>query len=225
MSFYEKVRYLCEQKGFSISNIGERIPDLNVTRGSVSGWKRGATPRYAKLEQIASYFGVPVEYLTDDNFDLSDINAKRGKNGAASGGASSSSLSSSFLRALPLYESVSAGFGAYADSSVIDYIPCYIVNDTEAAETICIRVVGDSMYPKIENGDIIQVHKQESVDSGAIAVLMIDGEDAVVKRVIFNRDMVELQSINPLYPPRRFYGKDMNSIRVVGLVKSVQKQL
>ena len=65
MTTYEKIDQLCKSKGFPISKIGDKIPGL-VTKGSVSGWKRGAVPRADKIKAIADYFGVTVEYLTSD---------------------------------------------------------------------------------------------------------------------------------------------------------------
>lgn len=123
------------------------------------------------------------------------------------------------IRLLPVFESVSAGFGAYADDQVIDYCPFIISSEKEAAETIAIRVSGDSMSPKIEDGDIIRVHKQESVDSGSIAVVLLDGEEGLVKKVVYGDDWIELHSINPYYPVRRFEGEEVLRLRVVGLVK------
>lgn len=52
------------------------------------------------------------------------------------------------------------------------------------------------MYPKIEDGDTIVIHKQDSVDSGQIAVVLIDGEDAVVKKSsMTNRGLTLFPSI------------------------------
>lgn len=129
------------------------------------------------------------------------------------------------IRMVPVYESVSAGFGALAENSVVDFIPLRIVSDYEAAETICIRVQGDSMYPKIEDGDLIQVHKQDSVDSGEIAVVLLDGEEGLVKKVIYGPTWIELHSINPMYPVQRFEDADVLRLRVVGKVKGVFKAL
>lgn len=126
---------------------------------------------------------------------------------------------------LPIYESVSAGFGAQAQDNILDYLPCYITNQSEAEESLCIKVKGDSMYPKIEDGDIIQVHKQTSVDSGSIAVLLIDGEEGVVKRVVYGDDWIELHSINPMYPVLRYEGADVLRLQVVGLVKKIIKDV
>lgn len=123
------------------------------------------------------------------------------------------------IRMIPVFESVSAGFGAYADNQILDYCPFIINSEKEAAETIAIRVSGDSMSPKIEDGDIIRVHKQESVDSGSIAVVLLDGEEGLVKKVVYGSDWIELHSINPYYPVRRFDGEEVLRLRVVGLVK------
>lgn len=129
------------------------------------------------------------------------------------------------IRLIPVFESVSAGFGAYADDHVIDTIAVMIKSDYEAAETICIRVTGDSMSPVIEDGDLIQVHKVESVDSGDIAVVMLDDESGLVKKVVYGDDWIELVSLNPKYKTRRFEGEDALRLRVVGKVRRVIRDL
>jgi len=125
----------------------------------------------------------------------------------------------------PLYESVAAGFGAPAVNQIISYIPTYIHNASEKDKYIWVRVQGDSMFPKIEDGDKILIRLQDSVDSGQIGVVLIDGEEAVVKKINYDTDYVELISFNPYYPPRRFEGSDVQRIRVVGLVREVNKEL
>lgn len=66
MSLYEKIQKLCKNHGFEISNIGDVIPDIKITRGAVSKWKSGAVPRAATLKIIADYFGVSTAYLLED---------------------------------------------------------------------------------------------------------------------------------------------------------------
>ena len=187
------------------------IIELNLSRGSVTHWKNGKIPSSANLQKIADYFGVSVEYLMKD--DCAEHSA----------GPEIQPLDQSNLRMIPLFESVAAGFCAYASEDIQDYMPVYFHNPSEAEQTLCIKVRGDSMYPKIEDGDIIQVHKQEAVDNGAIAVVLLDGNDGLVKKVYYNATGIELQSINPTYPPMRFDGADATRIRVVGLVTQVIK--
>lgn len=66
MTLYEKVQLLCKKEGFEISNIGENIPGLTISKASITGWKKGSKPRADKIKLIADYFGVDAEYLTDD---------------------------------------------------------------------------------------------------------------------------------------------------------------
>ena len=56
-------------------------------------------------------------------------------------------------------------------------------------------------------------------------MVLIDGEDAVVKKISYGDDWIELISVNPYYPPRRFEGADVQRVRVLGLVKKVSKNL
>lgn len=126
---------------------------------------------------------------------------------------------------VPIIGRVAAGIACFAESNIIGYQPVeskYIQNGEEYA---FLRVVGDSMYPKLEDGDLVLVRCQASVDNGAFAVVNIDNEDGVVKKIIYGDDFIELVSINPMYPPRRFEGEDVLRIRVFGLVKQIVRKL
>lgn len=206
--FWENFVLLCNEKKMSPSGV---CSALKFSTTTASNWKNGSQPRDTALRKIADYFGVTVEYLigketekpirSDEAIELDRQN----------------------IRWVPVFESVSAGFGAFASSDIQDYMPVYFSNLSEAEDTICIKVKGDSMHPKIEDGDIIQVHKQDTVDSGSIAVVMVDGDDGLVKKIIYGHDWIELHSINPMYAPMRFEPSDMDRIRVVGLVTQVTK--
>lgn len=126
---------------------------------------------------------------------------------------------------IPVYASASAGFGAYACSDIIDYISIRITNPADVPQTIAIKVKGDSMYPKIEDGDTIVVHKQDTVDSGSLAVVLLDGEEALVKKVEYGETWIDLVSINPEYQTRHFENEEVLRLKVVGLVKKIEKNV
>jgi repressor LexA len=187
--------------------------DIGFGINQIKYWKdHNSHPKADVLTKISDYFGVTVDYLLGN--EAPPLNIEKGE---------LVMLNPSVACMVPLYESVSAGFGAYASDTVEDYMPAYFHNPSEAKETICIKVRGDSMFPKIEDGDIIQVHKQDTVDGGDIAVVLLDGDEGLVKRVEFLPSAVVLHSINPMYPPMRFDGKDASRVRVVGLVTQVVK--
>ena len=139
-------------------------------------------------------------------------------------GSYGESAASAEVFSIPVFDSVSAGFGCYADSSAAGCKPTILTNAAEAGEYLWINVKGDSMSPKIEDGDMILVRKQDSVENGSVAVVMIDDE-AVVKKLKYGKGWVELHSFNPYYPVRRFEKQETQKITVVGLVKEVCKKL
>lgn len=206
--FWEKFINLCNEQNKTPSAI---CVELGFSKATATNWKNGSEPQPIKLKKVADYFGVSTDYFAENN----------DKQSAAA--SETVILDQHNLRMVPLYETVSAGFGAYASADVQDYMPVYFPNPSEAENTICIKVRGDSMSPKIENGDIIQVHKQEAVDNGSVAVVLVDGEDGFVKRVFHGSGWIELQSFNSSYAPMRFEGADAAKLRVVGLVTQVIK--
>lgn len=125
----------------------------------------------------------------------------------------------------PVFETVAAGFNKIAQAPPIEYFPTYISAPSEKDKYMWLLVRGDSMSPLIDDGSRVLVKMQDSVDSGQIAVVLIDGDEGSVKRVNYGKGWIELLSVNPYYPPRRFEGADVLRVRVVGLVKDVLKTL
>lgn len=205
--FWENFIKLCSQVGKSPTSV---VSELGISRGSVTHWRSGKVPLHATLLKIADHFGVTVDYLL-------------GKEKAPDIKSNAIILDPAKTRMVPVYESVSAGFGTLAQDLILEYMPIYIPSESEAAGTICIKVTGDSMSPVIEDGDIIQVYKTSSVDSGSIAVVLVDGDDALVKKIIYDDIQVELHSLNPKYPPVAFRGIELMRVRILGVVKNTLK--
>lgn len=126
---------------------------------------------------------------------------------------------------IPVFNSVSAGFGKLADSSACEYIPTQLPYGSSPDEYIRINVSGDSMAPLIDDGSQILVKLQSTVNNGDIGVVMLDGTDAFVKKINYGINFLELESINPYYPVKRFENSDIARISVLGCVKQVIKFL
>lgn len=188
-----------------LSKIADIAKALETTPGYLMGWSESSTPHVLQDEKVA--------YRTDS------------KNHSNAMHTEVFIPDQSHIFNIPTYNSVSAGFGALALDEIIGYTPLFIEHISEAEKTICIQVKGDSMFPKIEDGDLIQVRKQTSVDSGSVAVVLLDGEEGLVKKIEYGEDWIELHSFNPMYPVMRFAGADVQRISVVGLVKKVIKNL
>ncbi len=125
---------------------------------------------------------------------------------------------------IPIVGRVAAGRGCYTEEDIEGYEPISKSWIVPEENYIFLRVKGDSMCPKFIENDLLLVQCQTSVDPGSFAVVTIDDEDGVVKKVNYGPDWIELISENPYYPPRRFEGADVLRIRVVGLVKKMIRE-
>lgn len=196
----------------SIENSGLTYVDLEkktgIAKSSIQRYANGTTKKVPidAIQAIAKACGVSAAYIMGWE---SNVNKLPKEN--------------VFMR--PLYNSVAAGFGVIADNTIISYIPTFVTAPSEQEQYIWVNVQGDSMSPLIDDGSKILVKKQDSVGSGQIGVVLVDGEKAVVKKITYGADWIELISVNPYYPPRRFEKAEVQRVRVLGLVKEVSKVL
>lgn len=179
---------------------------LGVDRTTVQNWLKGKQPRDYYIEEMCKIFGVNVEFLT----------------GCAQ---SNAQIISDNIYMIPVFNSVSAGFGTYADDNITGYRPAEIHTPLEVQNYFYCTVTGDSMEPVIPNGSTILVHKQTIVDSGDVAVIVLDTDEALVKRVVYGKDWVELRSENPVYPTRRFVKSEIQDVHIVGRVIEYTKPI
>lgn len=211
MDIGKKIADRRKELGLTLEQVGDFV---GVSKSTVKKWETGyiANMRRDKIAMLAKVLKMqPAEFINDGSEQRESSNL-------------SAVLPASNIYQIPVFATVSAGFGSYACDDVLEYIPVVITNPYDVDDTIGIRVKGDSMYPKIEDGDIIIVRKQESVDNGSVAVLLLDGDEGLVKKVEYGKDWIELHSFNPEYMTRRFEGAEVLRLRVVGLVVGSYKK-
>lgn len=119
---------------------------------------------------------------------------------------------------VPVIGAVRAGCGGLVFEEHSDAEPVSASLLRGGEDYFWLRVSGDSMTPMINDRDLVLVRRQEHVDSGCYAVVLVDGEEGLVKRIVYNENWLELQSVNPYYPPRRFEGEQISQVTVIGLV-------
>ena len=78
------------------------------------------------------------------------------------------------------------------------------------------------MEPKISDGDVVIVRRQPDVDSGDIAVVLVNGNDATVKRIKKSPQGVTLIPSNPAYEPMYYSNEEIESLPVTILGKVVE---
>ncbi|MBO5734253.1 MAG: helix-turn-helix domain-containing protein [Clostridia bacterium] len=124
------------------------------------------------------------------------------------------------LVAVPVVGLVRAGYGGLAFECDMgsETVDANVLRGYEKNDFFYLRVKGDSMEPRLYEGDLVLVRKQTSIDSGSYGVVTIDDEEGVVKIVEYDKNSITLISQNHNYPPRKFIGADVERIRVIGKV-------
>lgn len=91
-------------------------------------------------------------------------------------------------------------------------------------EYFALKISGNSMEPKISNGDVVIVRKQSDADDGDLVIAMVNGDDAVCKRLKKYSDGIALISNNPAYEPMYFSNKDIleKPVTILGKVRELR---
>ena len=75
--------------------------------------------------------------------------------------------------------------------------------------------VGDSMAPKILDGDVVAIRCQPTVENGEVAAVRVENE-ATLKQVFHRGKYLELRPINPNYESLMFFEEEMNQVHIEG---------
>lgn len=124
------------------------------------------------------------------------------------------------MKQIPLVGTAAAGYTCLAEMQIVEYIPTDASLLHDGYEYVYLRVKGDSMEPEFHEGDLVLVRVQDTIESGEYAVVLVDEEDGLVKKIELDRTHITLISENPYYPPRKFEREEMNRIRIFGKVIS-----
>lgn len=125
---------------------------------------------------------------------------------------------------IPVLCTVKAGYDYLAQENIIGYESIDNVSDPE--NYYALQVTGNSMEPLFSDGDIAIVHKQDNFDSGNTCIILVNGEEATVKKVVRMDDGIDLIAMNPYYPVRHFSKNEMNEIpvKIIGKVVEARKR-
>lgn len=202
---------LRKQKGLKQ---GDLAAFLSVAQSTLSGWENGKFEIDDKNKiKLADFFGVSVDYLlgrevsANSPWNENGIDMAPRKKGIK----------------IPVLGRVVAGVPVEAVQDVIDYEEI----DEEMAKTgefFALQIKGDSMEPRIKSGDVVIVRKQDIVDSGDVAIVMVNGDDATCKKFVKHKNGVSLVSMNPAYTPMFYTMDEVESlpVRILGRVMELR---
>ncbi len=120
---------------------------------------------------------------------------------------------------IPVLGDVPAGIPIEAATNIIDYEEIS-EEMARAGDHFALRIRGDSMEPRFKEGDVVIVRKQETVDNGQVAVVMVNGNDATVKKFYKTAAGVMLVGNNPTFTPLNYTPEQVEQlpVRVIGRV-------
>lgn len=121
---------------------------------------------------------------------------------------------------IPVLGKVKAGYNYLAQENIIEYI-YFNIDGSDKENYYALYVTGDSMEPLFDDGDIVIVHKQDDFDNGENCVVLINGDEATVKKVYKGTSGIKLQAVNPYYPPRIFTEEEIKDlpVKIIGVVE------
>lgn len=117
------------------------------------------------------------------------------------------------MKKIPLLGDIACGEPILAEQNITDYIeiPGHIHAD------YALTCHGDSMVGAgIHDGDLVYIRQQPTVENGQIAAVLVDGEEATLKRVYLDRGAITISPANPKYPPKSFSGEAASRVQVIG---------
>ena len=209
----EKIRIMRKERGMSLEQLAELI---GTSRQTIHRYETGAITNipHEKIESMAKALGTTPSNLMgwDDEGGFPTFN-----------NITVANLATASTKKLPMLGNVACGEPIFANEEQGYYVKA----SGDIYADFCLTAKGDSMInARIFDGDLLFVRKQESVDDGEIAVVLIDDE-ATVKRVYFNREdgILTLMPENPTYKPMRYMGSQLDRIRILGKVVSGQYKI
>lgn len=122
---------------------------------------------------------------------------------------------------IPVLGTVPAGIPMSAIEDIIDYeeIPKSWENQ---GEFFGLKIKGDSMYPTLENGDVVIVKKQSTADNGDTVIVMVNGDDATCKRYERSETGIMLIPNNNAYNPVFYTNEEIEALPLTIIGKVVE---
>lgn len=190
---YEELKKLNNVKDVDVSR------ETGINRSTFSDWKSGrSSPKIDKLKKIADFFGVSMSYFTGEKGQETD--SKKGVK-------------------IPILGKVAAGIPIEEIEDVRGYeeIPEDMANH---GQYFCLEIKGDSMEPRMVEGDIVVVKVQNTAETGDVVIAQVNGNEATCKKLLISQSGLSLLSLNPKYDPMVFTAEDVENkpVRIIGKV-------
>lgn len=205
-----EIKDILSQRRKELNMTMKQVADkVGVSEGTISRWESGkiADMRRDKIMAYAQALNIsPAIIMGWDNVD-----------------SSSTSESIHTGKRIPVLGSVAAGIPIDAIEDVLDWED--ISEDmAKTGEFFGLRIKGDSMQPRIVEGDIVIVRQQPDADSGDVVIVQVNGDKATCKRLAKYSSGISLISFNPAYEPMNYTNEQIERLPVTIIGKVVENR-
>lgn len=201
MDFKDRLRDLRLSRGLTLQQVADYV---GLQKAAIYKYEHGLTvnPKRSLIEKLATLFQVSPSYLLG-------INDEEEKSDSAIKGVR-----------IPVLGNVAAGIPITAVTDVEDWeeIPEKLAS---SGTYFALRIKGQSMEPRIKDGDVVIVRQQSDIDTGDVAIVLVNGDEATVKEIKKLDTGIMLIGWNTaVYSPRFYSAKDIKSlpVRIIGKV-------
>lgn len=211
---YEIFEELLEEQGLTAYKVAKMT---GISTATLTSWKQGKyVPKPDKMQKIADCLGVRLDYLMGQSSYKTDLDMANAVSADRKKGVK-----------VPVLGGVAAGIPIEMIEDVVDWEE--ITPDIAKTGTFFgLKVKGDSMSPRIAEGDTLIVRQQDDAESNNIVIVTINGDSATCKRLVKRESGISLISFNPMYAPMEFTNEEIakKPVRIIGkVVENRQKYL
>ena len=219
MELRHRLMKLKTENGLTTDALSERS---GVPKGTINKLLNGETrnPTAQTLRRLAEALGCGLEDLCGTPKEIPGVYRLGDLRAGEQGLIDCGELLPVSRRRVPVLGSIAAGRPILCEEAA-EIVDC----DGGIACDFALRIAGDSMVgARIHDGDLVFIRRQDDVDDGQIAAVVID-DHATLKRVYHIPNGVQLLSENPQYPPMIFTFDAHDSIRILGRAVGFQSAL
>lgn len=199
-----RLKALRNQSGETQAELAKFLGITRAAYTNIENEKR--EPDYDTIKKLANHFSVTIDYLLG-----SDVPSPTYANALKPSKEGS--------KWIPVLGTVVAGIPLEAVEDIIDYEE---ISPKMAAqgEFFALQIKGDSMEPKMSKGDVVIVRAQNDCDNGDVAIVLVNGDEATIKRIKKGPEGIMLIPNNPAYEPMYYSNAEIESlpVRVIGKV-------
>lgn len=209
MSFHNRLKELRRQRNLTQSELSKAT---KLSQSAIAMYESGKRePKIEVLELLADYFNVDMNYIT--------------------GKSDKTTLITHFVHAgykIPVLGRVAAGVPIEAVEEILGYEYLDDKYKNDGCSYFALRIEGRSMEPTIMDGDTVIVRQQSYIESGQIAIVLVDGEDATAKQVKESPEGITLIGHNAaVYTPQFYSAQEIEDlpVKIIGRVIEVRREL